>query len=188
LEGLGYRVVPAISHGRFQDLSWRPGLRLVDERHHELIPSERLDPITPLILVTGPRPLAIQDSRITGRVSAPLQLDQLYPLVQRAMETTPRSLPRAATKLAARCTRRDQRSVGQVVSLSEGGCLFRSAEPIQPGTQMNLQFALPRWGLVATRAECVHSGRAGAGLRFTAAAPEARHHIADFVAQRLASA
>lgn len=189
LEGLGYRVVSAFAMGRFDDLSWRPTLRLVDERQYSKIPSEAQDPNTPVILMTGIRPLTIKDGRIVGGVSRPAELRDLYPLIQRAMEPTPRSVPRVRTQLAARCIRSDQRFAGNVVSLSEGGCLFRSRQTIERGAQMNLQFALPSGGgIVSARAECVHEGADGAGLRFTTAPSEVRRHIAQFVSQRLATA
>ncbi|MBW2230074.1 MAG: PilZ domain-containing protein [Deltaproteobacteria bacterium] len=188
LGGLGYQLIPAFAMGRFDDPSWRTDLRLVDERQYSKIPSEAEDPETPVILMTGLRPLAIKDGRIVGRVGRPVELQDLYPLIQRAMEMTPRAVPRVATQLAARCIRRDQRSVGHVVSLSAGGCLFRSRQSITEGTRMNLQFALPSEGIVSTRAECIHQGRAGVGLRFSGAPTEVRQHIANFVARRLATA
>jgi len=188
LEGLGYRVVPAFAMGRFDDPSWKPSLRLVDERQYEKIPTPGQDPETPLIVMTGVRPLAIKDNRIIGRVRRPAELRQLYSLIQSGLETTPRAVPRVATQLAARCIRRDQRSVGNVISLSEGGCLFRTREAIEHGAQLNLQFALPHRGILSTRAQCIHQSGGGAGLRFTEAAVDVREHIAEFVAQRLATA
>lgn len=187
LEGLGYRVITAFAMGRFDDPSWQPSLRLVDERHHSKIPQESRDPDTPVILMTGVRPLPIKDGRIAGTVSRPAELKDVYPLIQRCMESTPRVVPRVATQLAARCVRNDRRLVGHVVSLSEGGCLFRSSENIEQGSQMNVQFALPKGGIVCARAECIHQGDSGAGLRFTETPSEVRRNIAVFVTHRLAS-
>jgi hypothetical protein len=188
LEGLGYRVIPAFAMGRFDDPSWQPSLRLVDERQYEKIPSVLDDPHTPVILMTGLRPQRVEDERIVGRIGRPADLQDIYPLIQRCMEATPRKVPRVATQLAARCIRRDQRSVGNVVSLSEGGCLLRSRQVFDEGSQMNLQFALPSAGVVSTRAECIHRGRSGIGLRFTEASSDVRRHIAQFVTRRLATA
>ncbi|HEM47079.1 MAG TPA: hypothetical protein ENO23_08545, partial [Alphaproteobacteria bacterium] len=68
LHGLGYSLVPAFSMGRFDDASWRPALRLVDERHFDRIPDVEQDPRTPVVLVTGARPRRIDDPRVAGSV------------------------------------------------------------------------------------------------------------------------
>jgi hypothetical protein len=148
LEGLGYSVVPAFSMGRFEDTSWTPVIRLVDERHLPKIPAVDDDPNTPIIVLTGTRPKEIQDERVAGHVSRPAQFSDIYRILQQSLEATPRGSPRVETLLAARCSRADHRWVGNIVSLSEGGCLFRSAEPVKAGDSMNLE-SLPsrkmRW-------------------------------------------
>lgn len=187
LAGLGYEIVPAFSMGRFDDASWRPALRLVDERQYERIPSPQNDPDTPIVLLTGLRPLAIEDDRIAGRVPRPVELSSLYPILQRRLERTPRSAPRVPTQLSARGMRDDHRWVGHVVSLSVGGCFMKSQEILPIGARLSVQFALPHNGIVSTRAECVHATDDGVGLAFTDSPDATIQEIAGFVSTRLAT-
>jgi hypothetical protein len=159
----------------------------VDERHTGRVPTAEQDPDTPIVLVTGARPRASEDPRVVGRVGRPVELDALYPILQRALERTPRHAPRVATRLSARAMRDDRRWVGSLTSLSVGGCYFRSTQPVARGDQMCVQFGLPRNGIVTTRAVCIHVGADGVGLAFTDASPEARREIGGFVAERLAT-
>lgn len=187
LRGLGYALIPAVSMGRFDDTSWKPALRIVDERHYDRIPDLASDPNTPIVLVTGSRALSIEDERIAGRIGRPVQLDSLYPILQRTLERTPRAAPRVPTRLSARGLREDHRWVGSVTSLSTQGCYFESAERPPVGSRMNIEFALPRNGIVAARAICVRVHADGTGLAFTDASPDARREIGSFVSQRLAT-
>ena len=104
LEGLGYRVVAAATRGQFNDDSWDPDLRIVDERHIERVPPEDFLPRTPMILLTGESPLRYCDRRVIGSVTRPATLESLYPLLQRALEDTPRGAARIPTQLPGRCT------------------------------------------------------------------------------------
>jgi hypothetical protein len=188
LECLGYSVIQASTRGRFDDSSWRPVLRIADERHLQRLPKAESDPDTPIILLTGARPRRCDDARIAGRVQRPAELGELYRLLQLALERHPRSAPRVGTHLAARCVQSDRRWVGAVVSLSRTGCLFRSSELVERGMRMNLQFALPRAGLVSTRAEVVHRRGGNLGLAFSETSSGISHDIDGFVTQRLAAA
>jgi hypothetical protein len=188
LKGLGYNLIAAATRGLFGDPSWTPDLRIVDERHLDRIPGPKEDPRTPVILLTGPRPLACNDTRVIGTVQRPAELTPLYRLIQEQMEEHPRRTPRVRTQLSARCIHADHRVVGAVVSLSENGCLFRASEDLVEGMRMNLQFAIPTAGVVSTRAECVRQEQNGVGLVFTDTPTETRHSINDFVCHRLATA
>jgi len=187
LRGLGYALVPACSMGRFDDTHWRPALRIVDERQYEKIPDLASDPNTPIVLVTGSRALSIEDERIAGRIGRPVELESLYPILQRTLERTPRSAPRVPTRLSARGLREDHRWVGSVTSLSINGCYFESREKPPVGSGMNIEFGLPRNGMVTARAVCVRVHSDGLGLAFTDASEEARREIGSFVSQRLAT-
>jgi len=186
LEGLGYRVVPAFAMGQTDDLPERPRLRLVDERFYDEMPSLKEDPQTPIIVLTDFRPQKFRDARIVGSVCRPAELNDLYPILQSALETTPRTSPRVSTALAARCVRADRRWMGSVVSLSDRGCLFHSRERVADGAQMNLQFALPSSGIITTRAVCIHQGEDAAGLIFSDPSTEDRQVIGGFVLEQLA--
>jgi hypothetical protein len=187
LEGLGYSVVQAFSMGRFEDTSWMPVIRMVDERHLLKVPAADDDPNTPIIVLTGTRPKEIHDDRVAGHVSRPAQLSDIYRILQQSLEATPRGSPRVETLLSARCSRADHRWVGNVVSLSEGGCLFRSAERVEVGESMNLEFSLPKDGVVCTRAVAVYELCGEVGMVFANPNPTTRQSIRDFVVRRLAT-
>lgn len=108
-------------------------------------------------------------------------------MIQRALEETPRRSPRVPTKLSARCIRIDRRSIGAVLSLSEGGCLLRTRDELRRGAQVDLQIALPHYGMISTRAECRYSSRGNIGLAFTDPAPDTRQTISNYVTLELAA-
>ncbi len=108
-------------------------------------------------------------------------------MIQRALEATPRRCPRVPTRLSARCIRSERRSIGAVLSLSEGGCLLRTSESLRKGVSLGVQFALPDYGLVSTRAVCRYTRMGDAGLAFTDPGPDVRHTIAHYITMQLAS-
>ncbi len=186
LRGLGYELVPA-SDGRRADAGDRAvSLRVVDERHLDRVPTPAEEPETPLVVLTGSRPLLVDDPRIAGRVRRPADTLDLYPLFQRALEVHPRRVPRVTTQLPARCIRADRRWPGAVLSLSEGGCLLRTTETVEAGQRFNLQFAIPGGELINARVSCVYGGDQRAGLMFSEPSPVDRDSIRGYVSQRLA--
>jgi hypothetical protein len=187
LAGLGYQIIPVATRGRFDDDSWEPDLRIVDERHIDRIPPEDYLPRTPVILLTsGPRG-PCRDRRVVGTVPRPATLRALYPLLQRALEDTPRSAARTPTELPGRCTQSDRRWMGAVVSLSEGGCLFQTSEALAVDQTLNLLFPLPLGQMVTARARVV--GQQGRSVRmvFDDMAVAARTAVAQYVEGRLAT-
>ncbi len=187
LEGLGYEFVPVVTRGRFDAAGWPASIRLVDELHFDKLPSLDIDPTTPIILVTGTSRRKITDPRIVGCVERPGRLADIFPILQSALERIPRRAARVPTQLSARCIRNDHRWVGNIVSLSEGGCLFRTDAPGFEGETMNLQLALPQAGIIASRAQCCHRGEGEMGLTFRELDARARSTIDHFVTRRLAS-
>ncbi len=185
LDRLGYKLIPAFSSSLEDVEAWRPALRIVDERQFDTVPNTGESAARPIILLTGARPIGIDDDRIVGRLERPASLGHVYALIQRCVESSPRSAPRVTTALSARVIREDQRSVGSVLSLSEGGCLFRGSSRLERGQQMNLQFALPGSGLLTTRAVCVHFAGEEAGLAFREADGELRRSIGHYVQGQL---
>ena len=82
LSGLGYRIVPASTRGRFDDDSWKPDLRIVDERHVDRLPVENYLPRTPIIVLGSSERRTWQDPRVVGHLRRPADLNGLYPLIQ----------------------------------------------------------------------------------------------------------
>jgi hypothetical protein len=187
LEGLGYRIVPAATQGRFTDDSWDPDLRIVDERHIDRVPAEDYLPRTPMIILTGRAPARSSDRRVIGSVPRPATLESLYPLLQRALEDTPRQAARTPTELPGRCTFSDRRWMGAVTSLSEGGCLFRTNGPMEPEMQLNLLFPLPQGRMISTRARVIAKNGDRVGMVFEGIPTPTRETVASYVEKRLAT-
>jgi hypothetical protein len=139
-------------------------------------------------MISSPRQSPRDDSRILAQAARPARLSAIYSMIQLAIEHTPRRTPRIETQLSARCIRAERRSIGAVLSLSEGGCLLRTDDLLRKGNKVNLQFALPDYGLVSTPAYCRYTRRGNAGMEFSAPPPDIRHSIAHFVTFQLAAA
>ncbi len=148
--------------------------RLLEEISVWIVDADRLGdfsesgeaPDTRLLLIAPKGPGYDFDRRILAQTTRPGRLGAVYEMLQSALERTPRRCPHIPTKLSARCIHADRRSIGAVLSLSESGCLLRTSEAFRRGTQISLQFALPDYGRVSTRAECRYTRRGDAGLAF----------------------
>ena len=185
LEGLGYRVVPAATRGRFADDSWAPDVRLVDERHLARLPAGKAS--EPIIVLCDHRRRQLDDPRVAGITQRPAEVATLYPLLQKALEKTPRRAARAPARIPARCTHADRRWTGEVLSLSETGCLFQSQSDMTRGLELNLLFPLPLGRMVSLRARVIGHHGERAGMAFPSPSPQAREAIADYVQRRLSS-
>ena len=169
---------------------------LVDAERLADFPDPDSAPDTRLLLITSPEGASDEasskldrniDPRIFAETARPGRLGAIYGMIQSALEQTPRRTPRIPTKLSARCIRSDRRSIGAVLSLSEGGCLLRTSESFRKGAKVDLQFALPDYGLISTPARCRYMRRSDAGLEFDRPTPDIRHTIAHYVTLQLAS-
>ncbi len=187
LEGLGYEIIPVATRGRFEDDSWEPHLRIVDEHHIGRIPAEDYLPRTPVVLLASGDRVASRDRRVVGIVTRPATLTDLYPILQRALEETPRIAARALTELPGRCTYSDRRWMGAVVSLSEKGCLFRTSESLEKDQRLNLLFPLPLDQMVTARARVIDQRGQSVGMVFDYMAPPIREAVARYVEGRLAT-
>ena len=188
LVGLGYRVIAASTRGRFDDDSWLPDLRIIDDRHFDKLPAEHYLPRTPVIALTSRRSRGWHDSRVVGEVARPANLAELYPLLQKALEDNPRRAARTPAQIPARCTLADRRWMGAILSLSSNGCLFRANSEISPGLDFNLLFPLPRGRMVSTRARAMYREGDRLGMAFTNPPEPSSQAIAEFVTERLATA
>jgi hypothetical protein len=188
LRSLGYELAEASDGDDFDALAIdRDEFWLVDEARFDEVPGPRLARDARILLISSPRPFAQDDPRIVAQAPRPARLSTVYAMIQRAIESRPRRTPRIRTQLSARCIRSDRRSLGAVLSLSEGGCLLRTDDRLRKGSRVDLQFALPDYGLVSTPARCRYTRRGTAGLEFTPP-PDTRLTIAHFVTQQLAAA
>ena len=148
------------------------------------IADEDSEPVPTIILTREPAPLPA-NRRVVASLTRPALFRDLYVALQLALEATPRSYPRVTTALPARCTYEDRACTGIVVSLSEGGCLFRGAdEPLQE-RQTSLQFPLPGPGLISARARHVDRRGTHLGLVFEGLPSSSRTAISRYVMDRI---
>jgi len=185
LERLGYRVVPAATRGRFADDTWAPDVRLVDERYLARLPTGKAS--GPIIVVCDRGGQKFDDPRVAGVAERPLEVGALYPLLQRALEKNPRRAARAPARIPARCSHADRLWTGQVLALSETGCLLQSQSEMMLGLELNLLFPLPLGRTVSLRARVVGRQEGRAGMAFPSPPPPAREAIADYVQRRLST-
>lgn len=163
-----------------------PQLRIVDERRLEEIPDGPEGDI-PVIVLTGSHGVTGADPRILGAVCRPAGLHELYRLIQQALEEVPRSAPRVPTNLPARIRSDEREWRVSVLSLSENGCLLRTPEPVNLGSNVELSIELPRVGMVETPAEAAYQLVPDLGFVFNGTTAASREAIVDFVEQTLAS-
>ncbi len=131
----------------------------------------------------GPRS-APEDPRIVGQVSRPADLAELYRVLQSALEATPREAPRVATELPVDCSLGRRRWTGALLSLSETGCLLRSAEEVA-SERLNLRFPLPLGRMIWTRGRVVRREGERLAVAFEAMAPSQGAAIRGYVQSRL---
>lgn len=132
---LGYAVLPA---AELPD----PELRIV--REDRLADLAALAPL-PLILLTDRREAGSSDARAIGTVRRPAGVPALYQLLQLALETHPRSVPRVPATLPARARLGDEQLDLEVRSISEAGCLLAGAKlpPLERTLELDVEFP---WG------------------------------------------
>lgn len=165
----------------------RPELRIVDERRLGEVPEdlEEDGPAIPMIVLSGRRGVTGMDPRIVGAVRRPAGLHDLYRLIQAALEEIPRTTPRVPTHLPARYRRDGRECKASVLSLSENGCLLRMPEPVPLGTQVELEFPLPRGGMIVTAAEVAYQLVPDFGLVFYGTPAAHRESIVAFVSESI---
>jgi hypothetical protein len=187
LARLGYQLISAeAATSRSEgDDGCPPAIRIVDDRQLESIPLECNGDAIPLILLTGHRGPPASDSRALGTVRRRARVNDLYALLQRALEPLPRSVPRIPTALPARCTRDNHGWAAAIRSISEKGCLLHSTEHLGPDQRLDLCFALPAAGLMQLPAQPSYIREKQAGLVFRDASERSRSAIADYVTAQL---
>lgn len=185
LRRLGYRLEAGSKLPSEGSPEKRPRLHLVDDRRMEAIPSSKSDPRTPIILLTGARPRANTDARIAGQLMRPVRADDLYRLLEHALEVEPRQAPRIRTRLSARYLRRNESTHSYIDSLSTSGCRLKTRRPLEVDRIETLRIAIPTYGLIETRARCVWTEACVAGFEFISLDPASRSAVTRYVSQQL---
>jgi hypothetical protein len=184
LRSLGYEIVAAGTPSAKAGQRIQSDLRIVDEGSLGQITDEASAPVPIILLTREPAPLPA-DRRVIASLTRPAPFQELYAAMQKALEPTPRRHPRITTALAARCAYGDRTCTGVVISLSEDGCLLRNPEELPWGREVDLQFPLPRAGLISTRARQVYRSGNDLNLEFQDLAPAFRLAISQYVMDRL---
>lgn len=190
LARLGYAILDrkAFDDGVAGDPARRPRLVIADENHLDELSDLIDDPQVPVVLITGRKGITDRRPNVIAAVRRPAGLHDLYRILQQHFEQMPRSAPRVATNLAARCTREGRSWAASVLSLSENGCLLRSAVPIPLGSTFELSLKLPVVGTVEINAETAYQLVPDLGLVFSAIPPKVRRVLENYVAEALAPA
>ena len=185
---MGYAIVPPEEWKESRALAERsPELGIVEERRLADLPDGPPFATLPLILLSARGIPPAEDRRVVGIIVRPAGLHELYRLLQRGLETMPRSSMRVPTNLPVRLRSAGREWHGSVLSLSENGCLVRTPEPVDLGAQLEVAFELPRAGLIETRAETSYQLVSDAGLVFQSTPAASRRAILSFVEQHLAA-
>jgi len=189
LAKMGYSIVPVEDWENLPtgDRVRTPDLRIVDERRLGEISEEGGLSEVPMIVLTGRHGVSGVDPRIIGAVARPAGLHEIYRLIQQIIEDTPRATPRVDTHLPARCRSGEREWRGAVLSLSENGCLLRTPEPVNLGSQIAICFDLPRMGTIETQAESAYQLVPDTGLIFHRTPAAFREAILSFVEESLAA-
>ena len=185
LERLGYRIVAGGRRGR-ADGPAEPDVVVAGGRELRKLGPERA--ARPVILVDGRCEGDHGRRKVAACVRRPAGLVELYGALQRVLERHPRSAPRVATTLPARCIRDDHDWPGAIVSLSQGGCLLRAARQPVGRAPVRVWFPLPETGLLEVTARPLYRrGDAHLGLAFEELSSGARAAIERYVERTLVS-
>ncbi len=183
LEALGYEIVPASALE-----PRRPDLRIVDEASLARIPRNDSAAGVPIILLRSPRTAAPPDPRIVASLAPRASLRDLYGALQHALERTPRRSPRVVCGLSGRCWHDTDFWTGDVLSLSESGCLFRGSREFPADLGVTVLFSLPSDEVVSSEARPTHRIGEGVGLEFVSLDRESQAAITRYVMERLTAA
>lgn len=190
LSRLGYAILDRddFAKARAKDPSRVPELAIADEHQLDELSEIIGEESTPVVLITGRNGIREPRPNVIAAVKRPAGLHDLYRVLQQHFEDTPRSAPRVATNLEARCSRKGRSWAAYVLSLSENGCLLRSAEPVPLGTTLDLTLHLPTIGAVEIQAETAYQIVPDLGLVFSAIPARVRESLESYVNEALAPA
>ncbi len=174
---LGYEIVAPGNEQAPADL-W-----LVDDKCYARIDHHTRPPV-PVVLLS-PDPAALVEDHVVDVLRPPARFHSLYVALQTALEATPRRSPRVTTKLLAWCAYGRQLCIGTILSLSEGGCIFRCDRALPAGRDAYLLFAIAPGRKLKLRACTVHRKGRDLSLAFLDLDPDDRSAIAQYVIDQL---
>ena len=187
---LGYLILrPDEFEARANDLPpGSPHLFLADERSLDEVPDPQGEAERPVIVLTGRKGCDANDSRIVAAVRRPAGLHDLYCILQRVFEMTPRSTPRIPVRIDVSCQRDGRKWEAEMRSLSENGALLRCEEKLPLGSNFDMKFVLPGAGPVKMRAEATYQLMPDLGIVFSGVEPTLRESINAFISESILAA
>lgn len=165
-----------------------PHLYLADERRLDDVPRSEGEAETPIVVLTGRHGTDLDDRRIVAAVRRPAGLHDLYCILQRIFELTPRTTPRIPVAINVDCGQRERHWTSEMVSLSENGALLRTDEKVSLGSNFEVAFDLPDGGRVALRAEAAYQLVPDLGIVFSGVDAAVRNQIASFIQDEILAA
>ena len=186
LQALGYEIVRAGEEPKAAEL-W-----IVDDADLERI-ARGPGPPVPVVALTRDSAPPPADPCVIDAIRRPAPFQSLYVALQTALEANPRRFPRVPMARTAWCLYGGRICVGAVVSLSAGGCLFRSDEDlpwVEPkrhstGDAAIVLFRLDLRRLLKVRARMAHQTGSDLGLGFLDLDPDACSAISEYVMAEL---
>lgn len=191
LSRLGYVILQPDAfeaRARSERPSGSPHLYIADERRLAEVPHPDDEAERPIIVLTGRNGSDSNDPRIVAAIRRPAGLHDLYCILQRIFELTPRSTPRIPVRLGVRCATPGHDFEAEMRSLSENGALIRCEEKVPLGSTFELKLDLPRVGPVALRAEAAYQLMPDLGVVFSGVDPAVRALINAYIAESILAA
>ncbi len=165
-----------------------PHLFLADERRLDEVPHPEGEAARPVIVLTGRQGTDETDSRIVAAVRRPAGLHDLYCILQRVFELTPRSTPRIPVRFDVSCSREGQQWEAEMRSLSENGALLRCEEKLPLGSNFEMAFVLPGRGPMKLYAEAAYQLLPDLGVVFSGMDPATREVLNGYIADSILAA
>lgn len=162
-----------------------PHLFLADERRLADVPAPDGEAERPIIVLTGRHGSESSDPRIVAAVRRPAGLHDLYCILQRVFELTPRATPRIPVDIAVSCDRKGQGFGASMRSLSENGALLRCEEKLPLGSTFDLRFTLPGTGPMTLRAEAAYQLMPDLGVVFSGLDASLRETLNGWIAESI---
>jgi len=187
LSRIGYEIVDRDEWSEAPSLyGHAPRLCVVDDHRLPELPKEGAFARMPMILLAEKGDAQSDDRRVVGSLLRPAGPHELFRLLQAGLEPHPRGALRAPADLPATIQRDGKTQEAWIRSISENGCLARTREGIELGTQLELSFELPNSTPLCVHAEAAYQLVPDTGIVFHATASEERRGLLSFVEAQLA--
>lgn len=188
LSRIGYEIVDRDEWSEAPSLYGQaPHLCVVEDDRLSELPKHGAFERVPLILLAEKGRAQSDDRRVVGSLLRPAGPHELFRLLQTGLEPHPRGALRAPADLPATIRRDGKTQDAWIRSISENGCLARTREGIDLGTNLELSFELPNSTPLCLHAEASYRLVPDVGIVFHATGSEVRRGLLSFVEAQLSS-